>query len=217
MHGNTNYAKGRGNIRLAACWSHTFRKFRDALSEEPALATEAMGLISNLYKLEQQWDEEKVDASVRKQLRALESLKITDALKLRLDAWSSDMSILRGKLRTAVSYAISQWDALLECLSHGHTFLDTNLLESKFRPCKIGEKNWTFIGHPDAGEKSAILYSLLATCRIHRIEPRAYLTDILEQLVAAGPVPSEQQLRPLLPHNWIAAHPQALIKEQPTS
>ena len=212
-----NYAKGRSDIRLAACWAHTFRKFREALSEEPALAAEAMKQIGKLYELEQTWNAEGIDAAKRKERRAESSLKITTALKQRLDEWSNDMRILKGKFRTAVSYTIAQWDALLECLQHGHTFLDTNLLESKFRPCKIGEKNWTFIGHPEAGEKSAIVYSILATCRVHHIEPRAYLSDILQHLVAAGPFPTDDQLSPLLPHNWIAAHPEALVKERPAS
>jgi len=123
------------------------------------------------------------------------------------------MTLLKGKFRTAVSYAISQWPGLLECLCHGHTFLDTNLLESKFRPTKIGERNWTFIGHPEAGQKSAIIYTILATCRIHGIEPHAYLTDILEQLVPAGPEPTDELLDSLLPWNWIRSHPEATVKE----
>jgi hypothetical protein len=187
-----NYAKGRDGIRLAACWAHVFRKFRDALSEEPVLAKEAMAEIAGLYELEEAWNGEGIDPARRKQLRAEKSLPIAQELKTRLDGWVVDMTLLKGKFRTAVGYAIAQWPGLLECLRHGHTFLDTNLLESKFRPTKIGERNWNFIGHPDAGEKSAIIYTILATCRIHGIEPRAYLTDVLEQRVPQGPDPTPE-------------------------
>jgi hypothetical protein len=69
------------------------------------------------------------------------------------------------------------------------------------------------IGHPDAGEKSVIIYTILATCRIHRIEPRAYLTDVLEQRVPQGQDPTPEQLDALLPWNWIRAHPEATVKE----
>jgi hypothetical protein len=70
-----------------------------------------------------------------------------------------------------------------------------------------------FIGHPEAGQKSAIIYTILATCRIHRIEPRAYLTDILEQLVPQGPDPTPELLDSILPWNWIRSHPEATVKE----
>jgi len=212
-----NYAKGRDDIRLAACWAHVFRKFRDALSEEPVLSKQAMAAIAKLYKYEEQWDTDGIEAPRRKELRAEKSLPVAEALKASLDDWAVDMTLLKGKFRTAVGYAVSQWPGLLECLNHGHTFLDTNLLESKFRPTKIGERNWTFIGHPEAGEKSAIIYTILATCRIHRIEPRAYLTDILEQLVPAGPEPAAELLDSLLPWNWIRSHPQATVKEPATA
>ena len=208
-----NYAKGRDGIRLAACWAHVFRKFRDALSEEPVLAKKAMAAIAKLYELEEEWNTDGIEAVRRKELRAKKSLPVAKAFKTELDAWDVDMTLLKGKFRTAVGYAIAQWPGLLECLRHGHTFLDTNLLESKFRPSKIGERNWTFIGHPEAGEKSAIIYTILATCRIHSIEPRAYLTDILEQLVPAGSEPPAELLDSLLPWNWIRSHPQATVKE----
>jgi transposase len=209
----SNYAKTRDDIRLAACWSHTFRKFRDALNEEPSLARQAMTTISKLYDLEEAWNRDGVDAPQRKALRSEKSLPLATAFKADLDTWLADSSLLNGSFRTAVAYALSQWKGLLECLRHGHTFLDTNLLESKFRPTKIGERNWSFIGHPEAGEKSAIIYSILATCRIHKTEPRAYLQAVLDQLVQYGPEPSPTQLEPLLPWNWIAANPEAFVKE----
>lgn len=208
-----NYAKTRDDIRLAACWSHAFRKFRDALGEEPVAAKQAMATISKLYDLEEGWNRDGIDTTQRKALRAEKSLPIAEAFKTELREWLAEASLLKGAFRTAVAYALSQWEGLLECLRHGHTFLDTNLLESKFRPTKIGERNWTFIGHPEAGDKSAIIYSVFATCRTHRIEPRAYLQNILDQLVQYGPEPTRTQLEPLLPWNWIAANPEALVKE----
>ena len=72
-----------------------------------------------------------------------------------------------------------------------------------------------FIGHPQAGDKSAILYTLLACCRIHHIEPRAYLTSLLETLIPADHRPDAKLLESLLPWNWAAANPAHLIKEQP--
>jgi transposase len=209
------YALKTPEVVLAACWAHVFRSFRNAMKHEPELARQAMHLIGKLYKLEEQWDEQQISNSDRQQRRANESMPIAQTLKEALDSWSVDFSIPKNDFRVAVGYAINQWNALLECLKHGHTRLDTNLLESKFRPTKIGAKNWMFIGHPNAGEKSAIVYTLLSSCRIHRIEPRAYLTDVLEQLIPHDRQAPADLLESLLPWNWASTHPEHIIKEQP--
>jgi transposase len=88
-------------------------------------------------------------------------------------------------------------------------------LESKFRAAKIGERNWMFVGHPEAGDNSAVLYTLLACCRIHRIEPRSYLVEVLERLVAAEHHPEPELVESLLPWNWAVTHLEALVKEPP--
>lgn len=208
-----NYAKAHPGVTLAACWSHTFRKFRDALQVEPVHAMKAMKLIGAMYELEEQWDKEGVQPDLRKELRAQKSMPIALELKALLDIWAADMSIPKNQLREAVKYTAGQWEALLECLSHGHIKLDTNLLESKFRATKIGQRNWMFIGHPEAGKKSAVLYTLLTSCRIHRINPSAYLTDVLTRLVPYENFPPKSVLEELLPENWAKAHPEALVKE----
>ena len=123
------------------------------------------------------------------------------------------MTIPANEFRTAVNYMANQWTALKECFEHGHTRLDTNLTESKFRPTKIGEKNWMFIGHPDAGQKSAVAYTLLNCCRIHRVDPQAYLNDVLEKLVPFDSNPPDELLEALLPENWAKANPDRIIKE----
>jgi len=198
----SNYAKSHPEVTLTACWAHTFRKYRDALEHEPTHAKGMMKLISDLYKLEEQWDLNDVSDSKRKLLRQTKSIPIAEKIKAKLDSYAVDMSIPNNDFRLALNYTHNQWPELLECLKHGHTRLDTNLLESKFRPTKIGAKNWMFIGHPDAGQKSAIIYSLLQTCTIHQINPYDYLTDVLEQLIPHDGRPPETLLENLLPQNW---------------
>ncbi len=60
--------------------------------------------------------------------------------------------------------------------------LDNNLVENALRPSCIGKQNWLFIGHPDAGQRSAILYSLIVSCQRHGKDPLAYLRDLLTRL-----------------------------------
>lgn len=209
-----NYAKAHSGVTLTACWSHVFRKFRDALKVEPVHAPKAMKLISKMYELEEQWNKQGLQPDQRKEMRAEQSMPLAKELKALLDTWAADLSIPKNELREAVKYTAGQWEALLECLRHGHTKLDTNLLESKFRATKIGQRNWMFIGHPDAGKKSAVLYTLLSTCRIHRINPSAYLTDVLNRLVPHEHFPPQSLLEELLPDNWAKTHPQHIIKER---
>ncbi|TVP80959.1 MAG: IS66 family transposase [Puniceicoccaceae bacterium] len=209
----TNYAQAHPEITLLACWAHTFRKFREAITAEPNAAKMMMRLIADLYDLEEKWDQLGVSDSARQILRTTESKPIASKIKARLDAYAVDMTIPRNEFREAVGYAAKNWSALSRCLDYGHTRLDTNLLESKFRPTKIGAKNWMFIGHPEAGEKSAVAYTLLNCCRIHQVDPQAYLLDILDKLVPYDRNPPEDLLEALLPENWIQANPDRIIKE----
>jgi len=208
-----NYAQKHPNVKLAACWAHAFRKFRDALGAEPDDARLMMKLVSSLYKLEEEWDEQNVPDSSRKLLRETKSKPILESIKTKLDAYAADISIPNNEFRTAVNYMVNQWPGLKECFEHGHIRLDTNLTESKFRPTKIGEKNWMFIGHPDAGQKSAVAYTLLNCCRIHQVDPQAYLNDVLEKLVPFDHSPPAELLEALLPENWAKANPDRIIKE----
>ena len=208
-----NYASTHPGIILLACWAHAFRKFRDGLEHEPVHARAMMHLIGQLYDLEEEWDKKAVTDPERKILRAEQSVPIAESIKAKLDAYAVDMTIPNNDFRTAVSYTANQWTALRECFNHGHTRLDTNLLESKFRSTKIGAKNWMWIGHPDAGQKSAIIYSILKTCEIHRINPQTYLGDALAKLIPADGRPSTELLEALIPKNWAAANPSKLLKE----
>ena len=82
---------------------------------------------------------------------------------------------------------------------HACTRLDNNLIENAIRPSAIGKKNWLFIGHPGAGQRSAILYSLLVSCQRHGKDPLAYLTDVLRRLPA---LTNQSDLTPLTPAAW---------------
>lgn len=105
----------------------------------------------------------------------------------------------KALLGEACGYLLAQWAPLTAHLDHGQTRLDTNLVENAIRPTKLGAKNWLFIGHPDAGERSAIIYSLVGSCRRHGIDPLAYLRDVLTRLPT---MTNQDDLAPLLPSKW---------------
>ena len=80
-----------------------------------------------------------------------------------------------------------------------HVEIDNNLIENAVRPTALGKKNWMFIGHPEAGQRSAIIYTLLESCKRHGINPQEYLRDLLSRL----PSMTNQQTRSLTPANWL--------------
>jgi transposase len=210
----SGFAAGREEVELLACWAHAFRKLRDALAADRELVLPAMKLIGRLYELEESWDRQGLGERERKLAREAESLPLAAEIRRELEAIASDLTILPSSdARKAAAYALKRWEALAACLRHGHTSLDTNSLERQFRDSAIGKKNWMFVGHPQAGQKSAAIYTLLACCKTHRINPERYFSGVLDRLVAADGKPSDELLESLLPKVWIASNPEALVKE----
>lgn len=99
------------------------------------------------------------------------------------------------------TYLLNQCEPLTAHLQHSQTRLDNNLVEKSLRPTKLGAKNWLFVGHPDAEDRSAIIYSLVVSCQRRDKDPHAYLRDVLTRLPK---MTSKDNLSPLLPANWSA-------------
>ena len=104
----------------------------------------------------------------------------------------------KSPLGKAIRYTLGQWEALVRYLEDGRYEIDTNLVENAIRPSCVGKKNWLFIGHPDAGWRSAVIYSLLITARRYRLDPAAWLSDVLRRI----PTCTQANLPELLPGNW---------------
>jgi len=81
----------------------------------------------------------------------------------------------KGLLGQAIDYTLKRWEALTRFVYDGRLEIDNNLIENAIRPSALGKRNWLFVGHPEAGERSAVIYSLLGSCRRHGINPFDYL------------------------------------------
>ena len=77
--------------------------------------------------------------------------------------------------------------------------IDSNLIENAIRPSALEKKNWWFIGHPGAGERSAVIYTLLGNCRRHGVNPFDYLKDLFTQL----PVAKITEIQQFMPSQWV--------------
>lgn len=108
----------------------------------------------------------------------------------------------KSSLGKALNYALANWPDMETYLHDGRIEIDNNDTDNDIRPSAIGKKNWMFIGHPEAGRRAAILYTLLISARNHGVDPQAYLKDIIERLPLTRPA----DLAELLPANWAAAN-----------
>ena len=83
-----------------------------------------------------------------------------------------------------MDYALGQWSGLEVFLRDGRVEIDNNLVENAIRPTAIGKKNWLFMGDAGAGQRGAIIYTIIESCRRRAIDPYAYLRHVLERLLA---------------------------------
>ncbi len=194
------YAKTHPTVVRLGCWAHARRKFFDAQKDHPRVATAALRMIARMYRRERAWDEQKLDPTARLAERLKpDGLWRTMASLKRLALWARQRVRPKSKLGEACDYLLNQYESLVQHLRFGQSRLDNNLVENAIRPSCIGKKNWLFIGHPDAGQRSAIIYSLIVSCQRHGKDPLAYLKDILTRLPR---MTNHDDLTPLLPVNW---------------
>jgi len=107
----------------------------------------------------------------------------------------------QGLLGQAIDYTLKRWEALTRFVDDGKLEIDNNLIENAIRPSALGKRNWLFVGHPEAGERSAVIYSLLGSCRRHGINLFDYLKDLFTRLPAA----KITQIREFTPAAWAKA------------
>ena len=133
-------------------------------------------------------------------MRHRHSRPLIDLIKKAIDhLLRTNASILpKSPLGKALRYALGQWPSMQVYLENGKVEIDNNLVENTIRPSAIGKKNYLFIGHPEAGERSAIIYTLLISAKAQGVDPQTYLTDVIKRLPGADPNDLDQ----LTPANW---------------
>jgi transposase len=184
-------------ITQLGCWAHVRRKFFQAWKNNELKAARYLLPIRQLYQIEAELPEE--DPAGRVRARREKSVPILAAIKAQLDHDRERLSA-HSLLGEAVHYTLGQWSKLTVFVDHAQVRIDNNLTEQAIRPAKLGAKNWLFIGHPDAGHRSAVIYTLLESCRRHGVEPMAYLTDVLTRLPRMSS--TEARHLDLTPGNW---------------
>ena len=195
-----------GRVTEVACWAHARRKFYDARTSAPDVSTQALAYIRLLYAVEKQAKQSAEEAGIdlaSERCRLRQELAVPRLAQFR--TWLESQQAERGgpvlpksPMGEAIQYARNQWDALCVYTTDGRLAIDNNASENALRRVAVGRKNWLFAGSDNGGHTAATLFTLIATCQRHEVEPLSYLRDVLTR-IAATPV---SQLAQLLPDHW---------------
>ncbi len=150
-----------------------------------------------MYGWEEQMRQSRAGPDLRQAVRASHHRMVVERLHRALKKLQTRYQP-KSLMGEAIGYALNQWPMLERFLGHGEVELDNNLVENAIRPTAIGKKNWLFFGSEEAGERSAVIYTLVANCRMHGVEPCTYLKDVLERL----PTATNQTVAQLTPLAW---------------
>jgi len=184
-----------GRVR-SGCWAHARRKFfeaKDSVDE----AKYVLDKIRNLYQIEYDAAALGLTGDKHRALRQDRTTIILDELHKYL-VEQSCLHPPKSPMGKAITYAMNNWDELCRFVNDERLPLDNNASERALRIIALGRKNYLFAGNDDAASNLAGLYSLVATCELHGINPEQYLADVLIR------VHTQPQLKidELLPHRW---------------
>lgn len=188
--------QGQGVITGALCMAHARRKLFEAHKLNGSeIAAQALALIAKLYEVEREARE--LDPQARLLLRQSRAKPIADALHTWLIA--QRQALVKADITAkAMDYSLSNWRALTHYLDDGNVPIDNNAVENSIRPLAVGRKNWLFVGTQQAGERAAVMLSLIESAKLNGHDPWGYLKDVFERL----PTLKNRDLELLLPHNW---------------
>jgi hypothetical protein len=198
------YVSDRKGVDLAGCWAHARRKFHDAfkVGEHRQLSGWIIRQIQHLYRIEKKLRDCRAGPKLCKEVRSCESKPILKRIKKALLLLKNRSNILPESLfGKATSYTLNQWELLEVYTENGLVKIDNNLTENAIRPTAIGKKNWLFIGSKESGWRSAIIYSIIESCRNRGINPSEYMRDVLTRL----PSMTNWQISEITPKAWAEA------------
>lgn len=187
------------------CLAHARRMFMDAMkgqNKPGGRAAQALAYFKALYQVETLARAEvpagQTRTDYRYRLRQQHSVPLLNALK----AWLDDLApqtLPKSLLGKAIAYARNQWEYLSRYVTDGRAPVDNNVIERDIRPFCTGRKSWLFSDSVAGAKASAMVYSLMLTCRACGVEPYAYLLHVLTELPQRPP---EADVTDLLPFRY---------------
>lgn len=180
------------------CWSHCRRGFWEAAVAKSAVAREGLARIGRIFELDGSWKDKPPSKIL--ELRQAHLRPHMEAFFAWVEQQYELVRDQRGLLRSALGYAVRQKAALMRVLDDGRLVLENNRSERGLRTIAVGRKAWLFVGSDDHAESAAHLFSLIASARLHHLDPETYLRDLFRVLAHW---PRDRYLE-LAPRYWAA-------------
>ena len=190
-------ASGIDSPKEVACWAHVRRKFWEAATAKHALGREGLYRIRALFERDALLND--LPPAKRKELRHTTLRPLVDDFFAWVRARYDGVNHERGMVATALGYAVRQETALRRFLEDGRLRMDNNASERALRSIAVGRKNWLFFGSDDHAQAAANLFSLIASCKLHRLDPETYLAELIRVLPSW---PRDRYLE-LSPRDWL--------------
>ncbi len=195
------------------CHAHARRKFEYAMDSDPVRAARMLVLWGRLYAIEKQAKDENYSDAQLLAARQNDARPILDEIKAALIEYNGQV-LPKSPMAKAINYTLNQWEALMQYIEDPILEIDNNLSERTLRMVVIGRRNYLFAGSEAGAERAAIIYSLVASCKLNDHDPFAYFNDVLRK-VSTHPA---DKIDELLPCNWTPPESKAeddtVIKEQ---
>ena len=180
----------------AYCVAHARRKFDELFKADASpVAAQAIQRIAWLYRIEA--DARGLSSTQRLRMRQQRSQPLWEEMHVWLKLERTRVPD-GSAIAKAIDYSLNHWVGLGRYLLDGDVPIDNNYVENRIRPWALGRRNWLFIGSQLAGERAAVVMSLLQSAKLNGHEPWAYLKDVLTRL----PTQLNSRIEELLPHRW---------------
>jgi transposase len=194
-----HFAK-RNDIIHANCNAHARRKFEQALFTSSEKAQYVLEQYRRLYAVEKHCKDQELSFDERLEIRKEKSVPVFNDLA----SWCKEQYVnlksdeKKSPIKTALGYFCAREEELGRFLHYGMLEIDTNLIERSIRPIALGRKNYMFAGSHEAAQNAAMIYSLLATCKLQNIDPYNWLKSVIRLM----PTHPASRIEDLLPQYW---------------
>ena len=193
---NANNCVERSGATRGGCNAHARRKLVEALRCGDARAIEGLELFARIFHIDAESKRAAETLEYRLLRRQRDSAPIVNELKSWVQARRRDVEP-KSPLGKALRYIDKQWPRLTAFLHDARMELTNNEVERALRTWVLDRKTWMFVGHDVSAQRAAAALTIITTCRKLGIDPRQYMRDTLQRLLAG-----EKDLSALVPENY---------------
>jgi hypothetical protein len=192
-----DFFKGKEEVTVLHCMAHARRMFYEAQANDANRSDYALAQFASLYAIERNIKEQQLTNEQCLELRQQQAVPVLQSF----GQWMKEQylqTLPKSTIGKALGYSIERWNELSIYATDGKLNIDNNPVENSIRPVAIGRKNYLFAGSHEAAQRSAMLYSLLGTCRLNGVNPFIWLRETLRR-IATHPI---NRIEELLPQNF---------------